>query len=440
MTITYNNGATEAASSATSADITHGLTINEDELMLLYIHVNSYTVNVTTPSGWTRIYHEGMPRNSALVAVYYKIAGASEGDTFTAALDETAHYRAVLKVFASSLNTFYLGPVVSDLEQTSNVDIYCNAQDNMRMPTGSSVSVLFGSKDNRGISYPYYTEGGYDDTVGDPSIQVTGVTHQIYSSANTLAELIRIMNGSIGDDSHSLALIIYETDPSTAGYAQIVGHRYGYGASGSSTVPIVSTAEAGDLLVLIMGCRAGALPATISGWTNFADAGGGASDEVDHIAYWRKSDGSDGDSVTVTTGGWWSSNCLRITGAADPTVTPPEGAAWSGGNTAETTPDPPSLTASFGASKNLWLATWTHRWDGRTTVWPTGFDAGYPFRVDKRGESNNSMGICAKESENATENPSAFTTSKSSQPAALTLVIPPLAAANLVLPLIMQQM
>jgi hypothetical protein len=90
---------------------------------------------------------------------------------------------------------------------------------------------------------------------------------------------------------------------------------------------------------------------------------------------WRKADGTEGSSITVTTNlsVLAAHHAYRITGAADPTVRPPE-AATIGYTDTTTSIDPPSLSPTGGAKDYLWLAVAGYRRSGRTmTGTPTSY-------------------------------------------------------------------
>lgn len=92
-----------------------------------------------------------------------------------------------------------------------------------------------------------------------------------------------------------------------------------------------------------------------SGWTVlFADQSD-ASDDTTAKA-WRKADGTEGATITLTTSASCRSTALawRVADAADPTVSPPVyGTIVTGTSTA---PDPGSITPVGGAKDYLFLA------------------------------------------------------------------------------------
>jgi hypothetical protein len=129
----------------------------------------------------------------------------------------------------------------------------------------------------------------------------------------------------------------------------------------SHTVSLPGSISSGDLLVTIFSMSRTNSP-TISwpsGWTEFAYEGGPTSGSNTTAAAWRKADGSEGSSITVSTDddGESGHKTFSITGAEDPTTEAPESSTASGSSTS---PDPPSLTPSGGSDKYLWIAAAAH--------------------------------------------------------------------------------
>lgn len=94
-----------------------------------------------------------------------------------------------------------------------------------------------------------------------------------------------------------------------------------------------------------------------AGWTEltfFGASGRGIS------IGWRKADGGEGSSITVDTGisRRSATAVYRISGATDPTVTPPEISSGASGTSA--TPSSDSLTPTGGSKKYLWFTSCVH--------------------------------------------------------------------------------
>ena len=119
----------------------------------------------------------------------------------------------------------------------------------------------------------------------------------------------------------------------------------------SHTVSLPAGIQAGETLLVFFSVD-GNSPATFpEGWTEIIDLTN-ASNTLS--VAWRKADGGEGASITVTTPGGRESVHIsyRISGATDPTTTPPEASTGDTGD--DTNPDPDSLTAGGGSIFRSW--------------------------------------------------------------------------------------
>ena len=161
--------------------------------------------------------------------------------------------------------------------------------------------------------------------------------------------------------------------------------------------------QSGDRLLIIFGTNENAPALTASGW-NFV------TDNRLQVA-WRNCDGSEGSSVSISGGG--SRNVayfsLRIEAGTFDSSTSPEFGTLA--TATSTTPDPPSLTTSWGAKETLWFAAATRNdTDWEVTDYPSGWDY---IRGDTSFGSAQPCAIASKRSSNATEDPGTFTISAS---------------------------
>jgi len=204
-------------------------------------------------------------------------------------------------------------------------------------------------------------------------------------------------------------------------------------ASTSHTVNLPSGIQAGDTLVVLFGHKDSANGASFpAGWTEFFEALNTAGSTIGLTGAWRKADGGEGASITVTTvaSGRMAYASYRINGAADPTVTPPQAATGTANNTAN--PDPPNLTPTGGAKDYLWLAIFASSHGRITSTLPTNF-------TDNVGDGDNSgtaarVGVgSGKRAFNAASlDPGTFTTTAGSveEVAFATIAIHPSGAAS----------
>jgi hypothetical protein len=173
----------------------------------------------------------------------------------------------------------------------------------------------------------------------------------------------------------------------------------------SHTVNLPAGIVAGDLLIVLFshdGPQGWSFP---GGWTTPTPWQDNAGQFSSAMAY-RIADASEGASITVTTANTERSahQSFRINSWQG--STPPEFAPMDFGVT--TTPDPESLTPSWGGGSTLWIVAGIGDADAVFSADPTGYDnvlendsggttAGVKIRTLRRSASV------------ATENPSAFT-------------------------------
>jgi hypothetical protein len=210
-------------------------------------------------------------------------------------------------------------------------------------------------------------------------------------------------------------------------------------ANTSHTLSLPSGISSGDTLIAMLSgyIGSGSTPVDISwpsGWTEFFEQD--ASTSTLHLAVagaWRKADGTEGSSITVTTNVsvLAAHNAYRITGAADPTVRPPE-AASTGYTDTSATIDPPSLTPTGGAKDYLWLAVAGWR---RTGVSSSTDPSNYTTAIEANSTGNANgtrLRSLRRQANGASEDPSAFTLSANSERrVGVTIAVHPGAAVNI---------
>lgn len=129
----------------------------------------------------------------------------------------------------------------------------------------------------------------------------------------------------------------------------------------SYAAPLPASIQAGDLLLLLVSVNNTITLTTPSGWTQLFNTANGA---LRHACYYKTASGSEGSTVTVTGSGsaGWATNSYRITGH--------QGAPEAGTSATGTSnsPNPPSLTPSWGSAKTLWLAAVGNIVGGGTTA------------------------------------------------------------------------
>lgn len=185
------------------------------------------------------------------------------------------------------------------------------------------------------------------------------------------------------------------------------------------------------LIVLIRSNVAGAITWP-TGWTELFDGSpDGSADQT--ASAWRKADGTEGATITLTgSNAKFAALAYRINAAADPTVTPPEFSTAATG--ASTTPDPTSLSPAGGAKDYLWL--WLGTWEGEQTSPPANTPTNYTNSI---GASSGTDGAvftncraagAQRQLNAASEDPPSWIISASDDWTAYTLAVHPAAAGG----------
>lgn len=195
------------------------------------------------------------------------------------------------------------------------------------------------------------------------------------------------------------------------------------------TVNLPTGISNGNLLLVTIACRNSTTTITFpAGWTIVGSewtTGGSASAHSRMALYRRTADGSEGSTISVTTD--VSNSCAsiskRITGHH--TSSNPElGTAATGDST---TPDPPSLTPSWGAEDTLWVAMSGKGAGGSASGYPTNYSQNQ-LSVPTTSGTNAALYWAERELNGTSDDPGTFTQS-SAVWGAQTLAIRPAAAA-----------
>lgn len=208
----------------------------------------------------------------------------------------------------------------------------------------------------------------------------------------------------------------------------------GSALSGDSTnvtahvVDLPASIAAGDLVIVYVALDSGALSATIpSPWVEIKDEAG--TGFVAYVAYLIASGGE--TSVTVTSAAAEHGNhiALRITGWHG--TTPPEITTAVTGSS--TTPDPPSITASWGSADNLFIAVlFSDQGTGSApfpvTAWPTNY--GNDHIENAVDTSAAVVAVATRALTGATDDPGTFTMTSTETWSAYSMVVRPGAGAS----------
>lgn len=186
------------------------------------------------------------------------------------------------------------------------------------------------------------------------------------------------------------------------------------------TVNLPSNISSGDLLIVAFTCDGNPTITFPAGdWTQIDVASQGGQVRTD--VQYRIADGGEGASISVTTSNFEKSahQSYRITGDSG---NAPEG---DHANSTSSFANPPSLTPTWGAKENIWIALCGH---DNGTVTDTGVPADYTsIRAEDR--VNSTTGVSTQGAQrllNATsENPASFPLSASEEWVAFTVAVEP---------------
>lgn len=182
----------------------------------------------------------------------------------------------------------------------------------------------------------------------------------------------------IGTSKQIIAFDNFADDPLAIGTAKVVeafpvvagNAQSSNAATTSHTVSLPGSIASGDTLIAI--CAFGGFSGGVTfpaGWTEIQDTNNSGASMA--VAY-RKADGLEGGSITVTTVSSVESRntTYRITGASDPTVQSPEIVFSASGSS--TTPNPATITPTFPAA-HLYIAAYAGAGAGPTTALPASY-------------------------------------------------------------------
>ncbi len=176
----------------------------------------------------------------------------------------------------------------------------------------------------------------------------------------------------------------------------------------TQTVSLPSGIASGHLLIVLVSCVSNAQTITWpAGWTELFSQDVSTTQTVE--AAYRVADGTEGSTISVSTPGSTACGHLayRITGQHASSA-PEDGAPATG---TSTTPDPPSLTASWGAEDNLWIAVFGsyNASNPAPPSAPTDYNNNFIEVSEGASDARTTMGMGTRNLNTATENPGTFT-------------------------------
>lgn len=187
---TYVGGA-ENGGNDTTPTITHGLTINEGDIVVAYVNHNSDSGSIVDAgsNGWTNPVNEIPTSETARHSLWWKEAGASEPSSYSWTIT-SSQWKVLIKVFRPGTGNEYVidAAAVSDITVADTTTLVCSAV-NGETVADDSVSVVFGGKDNRygGAEESYTTaDNSYVSPIGTNHDQASGGAHRFFTTGTTI--------------------------------------------------------------------------------------------------------------------------------------------------------------------------------------------------------------------------------------------------------------
>lgn len=205
------------------------------------------------------------------------------------------------------------------------------------------------------------------------------------------------------------------------GYPDLLYSSSGYSSNGTSHGITLPTVASGDLLCIVIGHGgSNASLALPSPWALASSPTGGASPA---LFYYLVCSGAEGGTTVAATTSVNRSTFHFIYRFAAGT--------WSGTPTATrgslvdtATPDPPSVTPSWGSAKTFWIAAFVSQGSGGSvSVYP--LPNGNAFQSDSPATNAGYGAACWSKQEVSTLNPGTFTKGATGFSTALTAAIQP---------------
>jgi len=194
----------------------------------------------------------------------------------------------------------------------------------------------------------------------------------------------------------------------------------------TDTINLPASVATGDLVIVVEAKDGNSTFTIPSPWVEIKDARADSNAASAFIAYLDATGGETSIDVTTSLSERFNAIAIRITAATWHGTTAPE--VSTGATGASTAPDPDSVSASWGAEDNLFIATVIYDGSAQSV---DGFPTNYGDNnvEESGGTSSAGVGIATRETTaDQADDPDAFTLSGSEQWWSGTIVVRPAAA------------
>jgi hypothetical protein len=214
MAITYVGGAAnqDAGSASTAVSVTHGLSINANDVIIAIVHYNVETTTCADNNGANSFTEDAELDNAGATsgfAIYSRVAGGSEPSSYAWTLDSSQRWSVALKVF-SGVNTssiYDVTPTGTELNSTSSSEQLESV--NITTNNDNSVGlVCFGTDSDPFGGYSGYTNS-YGNEVESSSGRPVAMVHKILGTAGAVGTVTASWTGS--NDTFSIHFALNES-------------------------------------------------------------------------------------------------------------------------------------------------------------------------------------------------------------------------------------
>lgn len=185
MAITYVGGAADSVLSGTSVTVTHGLTINENDVIVAFMHGNNTTPSFTS-SGFTTEFEETNPTiDTSAYGIMYKVAGASEPSSYTFNSGQAADRNQVSLVVFRGINTASVWDVTPSASTRGNADSGTTATAPAMTITGNNAAGIVAFMRDSGGTFNSVTNSYTNEVTAAVSQECLHVWTRIFTSSGS---------------------------------------------------------------------------------------------------------------------------------------------------------------------------------------------------------------------------------------------------------------
>ena len=199
MTITYTGGANNNGTNAAPSTGVHGITINDGDLVVILISSNSNTAMSDDSGEFTEAVDETIQTDTGRMAVYWKIADATEATSYTFTAANT-QWQVIIKVFSADNPIILDSALFSEGSGANERWFVISASAGRTVATGA-VSIIGAAIDDRDVEDAAYsvTADSYVSGVGTNASEAAAMAHRIWGAGgDDVATTLKTVSGDDG--------------------------------------------------------------------------------------------------------------------------------------------------------------------------------------------------------------------------------------------------